>query len=80
MLPGVSTRPVSEAGHLTESLWLWCEIQESDYTESNRVSGYFSATANSFSAASLGLRAPCSQACTVLVLTFSKRANMDWEQ
>src|SRR5215216_1156672 len=84
MLRVVSTRethtPRSGMGHLSKSLWPWYKSQESGYTESNRVSGCFSATANSFSAASLGLRVPCSQACTVLVLTLSKRANMDCEQ
>ena len=55
-------------------------IDPNHHTESSRVSGCLSATASSFKAASLGLRVPCSHACTVFVLTFSRRANMDWEQ
>ena len=49
------------------------------YVSSN-TSGCFSATTSSFSAASLGLRRPCSQSCTVRGLTFSSLANIACEK
>lgn len=44
---------------------------------SSRISGCFSATTSSFSAASLGVRRPCSQSWMVRALTLSSFANMD---